>query len=91
MLIVLISNGVRAGASGKVIFKPVVNSDASRKALWELQVCWWSKILELQDCLKILYGRSIGVSKADVKLKGLQWDLVLGWFDVREGQEKPNV
>lgn len=44
------------------------------------------KILELQDCLEILYGRATGVTKADVKLKGLRWDLVLGWLKLRKGR-----
>lgn len=43
-------------------------------------------MLELQDCLEILYGKASGVTKADVKLKGLQWDLVLGWLKLRKGR-----
>lgn len=42
----------------------------------------------LQDCLEILYGRASGVTKADVKLKGLQGDLVLGWSKLRKDRRK---
>ena len=36
--------------------------------------------------MEICYGRVTGVTKADVKLEGLQWGWVLGWLMLREGR-----
>lgn len=47
--------------------------------------------MELQDCLEIPPGRVTGVTKADVKLEGLQGGLVLGWPMLRKGRRSQTL